>query len=86
MENLPARLEHAIEPLQRYWFLALEARRIKLLNGVCQLAVGDVCPGADDLRGVACFITEDLESILEPAIVALPVAEAVFQVTSALRY
>ena len=42
------------------------------------LAVGDVRPGADKLLRIAFVVADDLESVLNPEVVAPPMPEAIF--------
>src|SRR5262245_19111673 len=86
MENFPASLQDAVEPHERSRLLALEARRIELLDGIGQLAMRDVRPRADDFGWATLVIVQNLEGVLEPSIVTFQMAEAVLQVASALRY
>ena len=58
------------------------ARRLQL--GLDPLAVRHVRPGADDLLGLALVVVGDGERVLDPDVVAVAMAETVFEAAAAL--
>ena len=58
------------------------ARRLQF--GLDAFAVGHVGPGPDDLLGLAVIVVGDGESVLDPDIVAVAMAEAVLEGAAAL--
>ena len=47
------------------------------------LALGDVGPGADQLLRIAVFVVDDLEAVLDPDVMAVAMAEAIFDAAAA---
>ena len=54
--------------------------------GFYELAVGDVGPGPDDLLRLTFVVVRDGESVLDPDVMSVPMAEAIFQRALALGY
>ena len=64
VEHLTARLEDAIEFLDRNRLLAFQARRIEFSYSLRQFAMGDVGPGADNFFRTACIVSAEPETYL----------------------
>ena len=58
------------------------ARRLQL--GLDPLAVGDVGPRADDLLRLAVVVVRDGEGVLDPDVMPVAMAEAIFEAAAAL--
>ena len=61
--------------------LQLDIRLERRLLGF--LALGDVGPGADQLLRIAVGVLDDLEAVLDPDVVAVAMAEAIFDAAAA---